>query len=194
MADPKEDQGKYPAGYQAEREAAQREEMAGGKTGLLRSYVGGWRQDPPVLYGPNDRQRYIQDVAKKAFEYQNPEQGPMTAYQASMSTRGADFPYGPEHMRPLSAESAEDEAREEVSARHRMGTRGEEPLPYQLNTMSESITSDKIRLMRETQKALEFAAAQRGMSVDELVEALEKSPSERGWDPRYENYTPPEDK
>ena len=88
MADPKEDQGKYPATdhrveAEEEREAALRGEAPGGHTGRLLP-MGVDRAPTGVpFYGPDDRQRYLEDVAKRAFAYENPLQGPLTAYEAA---------------------------------------------------------------------------------------------------------------
>ena len=41
------------------------------------------RPPDPKTYGPNDRQRYLQDVAKRAFEFENPPQGPLTAQESA---------------------------------------------------------------------------------------------------------------
>mgnify|MGYP003655595113 CR=1 FL=1 len=223
MADPKEDQGKYPAtDHRVEaEEAAQRGETPGGKTGLIRTkepslgktdwtthpkdraaeqeerqeiWGRGYEYAPSALYGPNDRQRYLQDVADRAFKLQNPEQGPMTAYQASGAASGYGGDYGDKHQEAMTPDDAQSEAHTEMGDRHRLSTWGPDDLVEGDAGVTTNLTPDRVRGMLETQKALEFAAGQRGMSVAELIEALEKSPRERGWDPQYENYTPPEDK
>ena len=135
MADPKEDLGKYPAEHEAarkrEREAALAGEAPGGKTGQLgRDLDRDWSLEGrgrvkkdlphPTTYGRDDRQKYLQDVAARAFEYMNPEQGPLTAYQAA---RGE----GEGHREKISPYFARKDARADMSERHKAGV--EQMLP-----------------------------------------------------------------
>ena len=205
MADPKEDKkGDEPSsrfddvntlGETAkERQAAFRGEAPGGKLGQLSEGVRNWRWMPEVRYGPDDRQKYLQDVARRAFEYQNPEQGPMTAYQAA---RGDKYQPSVEAGRAhkiagFDVDLADQEGKIESGRISPTGStfgsgrlaeqgrlyRGEEPYmpayPEGPQTIGEMDPGSIHRIMQQ----VDAAAKRSGMTVDEYLEAI-KAPSER---------------
>ena len=195
MADPKEDQGKYPAqdwrvetdqgveargtGVEAlvaleaerkEREAALAGEAPGGKTGQIASAAKAEREEetkhwdhPPTArhYGPGDRQRYLQDVAERAFRYQNPLRGPLTAYESAQG--------GFEQLStPLKPHEAEGRAKRMIdSVQESQGRVGSEIEPHEVRE-----TMDNLAQLREV-------AQRKGMTLEQVIEAMSVHPSRR---------------
>ena len=204
MADPKEDKkGDEPSSrfdgappnlgekVEGKRVAALRGETPGGKTGQIGGVPG---RLEPKAYGPDDRQQYLQDVAARAFEYQNPEQGPMTAYQAA---RGDKYQPSVEAGRAhkiagFDVDLADQEGKIESRRISQTGStfgsgrlaeqgrlyRGEEPYmpayPEGPQTIGEMDPGSIHRIMQQ----VDAAAKRSGMTVDEYLEAI-KAPSER---------------
>ena len=182
MADPKEDEKKSSykvtsetrgdgskRGFTSE-DMRQQEALEGKAPGGYTGQINPRRFRVPSaakVYGPDDRQRYLEDVAKKAFEHQNPEQGPMTAYQAAE---------GDEHAEAVQPLDAQIMAQSEID-------RGED----RRDDLSRMDVGDFVRV----RDALQKLAEEQGISFDQALEALSQRPSVRygaapvGTDPAY---------